>query len=434
MPGRLHPTDAQTYWMSSKIPNDQFLLYCFDTSAAANSPIEQLVSSARSIPDLRLRFIDTFGYPRTAPMTVGLHHVIAHTLPESTWTACLEAVAELFGHPVDARETPWRLHLFDSVAGAPRCEGPALVAVLQISHALGDGRIVSALARQLFGDYAASAPLSNPRGRFRPIRLIAQSRSAQALERTLVADTAAGLVPPQSPGRTKVRVNVAPSGKTSIRTIVRGREELSGPGITVTVGAISAVSIALSNYLRRCGDDIPDRLGAEITLGKSGERRARNHFRNAGIDLYPNIADPLERAKHIAGALRDRRARADHPAMAAQALATELVPAVLLRWGIRQFDHTAVPEAVTGNTVVSSVDRGSADLTLGEGPIRFSAGFPALSPVMSLTHGVHGIGDTVTISVTSSASAVPDPDVYAGLMHDAVDEMAEALRQQARPQ
>ncbi len=427
MSGRLHPTDAQAYWMASKIPNDQFLLYCFDTSTAAVDVVDQLVSSARGVPDLGICFADAFGYPRTVPMTVGPHHVISHTLPEGTWTGCLRAVADLFASPVDPLETPWLLHLFDSVSGAPRCAGPALVAVLQVSHALGDGRVASSLARQLFGERDFSAPLHNPRGRFRPVELITQSRRAQALERTLAADTAAGLIPPQSPGRKKVRVNVTPTGETSIRTVVRDRAELSGPGVTVTVGAITAVSIALSNYLRRCGDTVPERLGAEITLGKSGPRRARNHFRNAGIDLYPGIVDPIERAQQISAALRDRRARADHPAMAAAALASEMVPAVLLRWGIRQFDPTVIPDTVTGNTVVSSVNRGSADLTLGGGRVRFTAGFPALSPVMSLTHGVHGIGDVVTISVTSSASAVDDPDVYAGLVHDAVDEMADRL-------
>ncbi len=427
MSGRLHPTDAQAYWMSSKIPNDQFLLYCFETITPALDVVNQLVSNAQSVPELGIRFADAFGYPRTVPMTVGPHQVITHTLTDGTWTGCLRAVADLFAHPVDPLETPWLLHLFGSVSDAPRCTGPALVAVLQVSHALGDGRVASALARQLFGERGSSASLYNPRGRFRPIEFVKQSRRAQALERTLAADTAAGLIPPQSPGREKIRVNVAPAGERSIRTVVRDRAELSGPGLTVTVGAITAVSMALSNYLRRCGDHVPERLGAEVTLGKSGPRRARNHFRNAGIDLSPGIVDPLERAKRISAALRDRRARADHPAMAAQALASEMVPAVLLRWGIRQFDATVIPDTVTGNTVVSSVNRGAADLFLGGGHIRFTAGFPALSPVMGLTHGVHGIGDVVTISVTSSASAVDDPDVYVELVHDAVDEMAARL-------
>ena len=113
--------------------------------------------------------------------------------------------------------------------------------------------------------------------------------------------------------------------------------------------------------------------------------------------------------------------------MEAQSLATEMVPAILLHWGIRQFDVTAVPDTVTGNTVVSSVARGDDDLHLGGGRVRFTAGFPALSPVMGLTHGVHGIGDAVTLSVTSSESAMDDPDVYETLLSGAVDDVAHAF-------
>ena len=54
---------------------------------------------------------------------------------------------------------------------------------------------------------------------------------------------------------------------------------------------------------------------------------------------------------------------------------------------------------MTGNTVVSSVNRGPADLRFGTAPVLLTAGYPALSPMMGLTHGVHGVGDTVAVSV-----------------------------------
>ena len=73
--------------------------------------------------------------------------------------------------------------------------------------------------------------------------------------------------------------------------------------------------------------------------------------------------------------------------------------APVLRWGVRQFDPSARRAAVAGHTVVSSVNRGPADLSFGGRPVVLTAGFPALSPMMSLTHGVHGIGDTVAVSV-----------------------------------
>lgn len=49
-----------------------------------------------------------------------------------------------------------------------------------------------------------------------------------------------------------------------------------------------------------------------------------------------------------------------------------------------------------------------------------TAGYPALSPVVGLTHGVHGIGDTIAISVHAAESAVPDIDAYVRLLDEAL--------------
>jgi hypothetical protein len=76
--------------------------------------------------------------------------------------------------------------------------------------------------------------------------------------------------------------------------------------------------------------------------------------------------------------------------------------------------------------VVSSVYRGPADLTFGGGRVLFTAGFPAIGAVMNLTHGVHGIGDTITISVHADASVLPDIDIYTGLLDTALREVAAA--------
>ena len=67
---------------------------------------------------------------------------------------------------------------------------------------------------------------------------------------------------------------------------------------------------------------------------------------------------------------------------------------------------------MTGNTVVSSVNRGAADLHFGGATVVMTAGYPALSPMMGLAHGVHGIGDTVAVSVHAAESAIGDVDEY----------------------
>jgi hypothetical protein len=41
--------------------------------------------------------------------------------------------------------------------------------------------------------------------------------------------------------------------------------------------------------------------------------------------------------------------------------------------------------------------------------------------MMGLTHGVHGIGDTVAVSVHAAESAVGDIDAYVDRLADALD-------------
>ena len=202
-----------------------------------------------------------------------------------------------------------------------------------------------------------------------------------------------------------------------VRTVLRHRSQIAGP--TVTVGALAAISTALSGHLRDLGDD-PSALGAEVPMAKPGMRQAHNHFGNVSINLYPEL-EFGERTTRIAEELALRRRRAAHPAMLAASRASAAVPAPLLRWGVKQFDPTVRSPTVIGNTVVSSVNRGPADLYFGDAPVVMTAGYPGLSPMMGLTHGVHGIGDTIAISVHAAESAVGDVDAYVERLAAALD-------------
>ena len=55
---------------------------------------------------------------------------------------------------------------------------------------------------------------------------------------------------------------------------------------------------------------------------------------------------------------------------------------------------------------------GAADYAFGGAPVVLLAAFPALSPMMGLTHCVSGIGDTISIGVHAAESAVGDLDAY----------------------
>lgn len=408
--------DAQFFWMSAKIPSDEFLLYAFDGEPGLEAKdvalaVDQICDRARACPDLSMRVEEgcALTYPRWVPTAVGPDWVRRHRLTDDTWRDCLAVVAGLAADQVDVRQTPWRLHVFAPVFGIPGVSGPGAVAVLQIAHALADGGRASAMAAWLFGRTTPVPEIDRLRTGFLPWRALQASRA----HRRLVRDTAAGLVAPGPEPRPLQATNTRPEGARAIRTLVRKRSQLSGA--TITVRVLAAVSEAMSELL---GESV-ETLGAEVPMAKAGAAHAYNHFGNVVVGLYPQLGRD-DRMRRIAEDLANARRRVEHSATRSGSRAFAAVPAVLLRWGVSQFDAETRPTQVAGNTVVSSVHRGAADLSFGNRPVVLTAGYPALSPCMSLTHGVHGIGDTIAISVHAAESAVPDLDGYLKLLDAAL--------------
>ena len=402
----LTAADAQFYWMSAKVPNDQLLLYAFDGEPAdLEDAVAQVIRRARRCPDLSVRVDDrcALTYPAWVRRDVTPDQVVVHG-PVAGWQECLDAVAALAEHQLDMRDTTWRLHIFGPVPDVPGASAPSTVTVLQMGHALGDGVRSAALSAVLFGR-AANVPGIEWRRRG---CLITRGVAAARAHRRLEHDTTAGLVPRPAPLRPALSINGKPEGGRAIRSFARRRSELSGG--TVTVAVLAAVSGALSAYLRDRDED-PSTLAAEVPMAKHLVRQANNHFGNVGVGLYPLLSFD-QRADRIAAELGERRRRAEHPAFAAGDRSLASVPAPLLRWGVSQFDIDVRSPVVIGNTVVSSVNRGPADLSFGGRPVVLTAGYPALSPMMGLTHGVHGIGETIAISVHAAESTVADVDEY----------------------
>jgi hypothetical protein len=408
--------DAQFYWMSAKVPSDQFLLYAFDGEPSdLELATEQVCRRARECPDLTMRVQErgSLTYPQWVPAAVGPEQVVCHDLPDGSWRDCLAAVVGLADAQLDVRRMPWRLHVFTPVRGIPGVSGTGAVVVVQVAHAVADGARASAMAAWLLGRAEPLPPVVRPPAGFLPWRAVDAARA----HRRLVRDIRAGLLAPAAGDRPLQRTNARPDGVRSLRTLVRHRAQLRGP--TVTVGALTAVATALSGLLGGAADS----LAAEVPMAKPGVPQARNHFGNVVVGLYPKLGVDV-RADRIATDLANARRRFEHPATLAADRAFAAVPAALLRWGVGQFDPDVRSARVAGNTVVSSVNRGTADLSFGDARVVLTAGYPALSPMMGLTHGVHGIGDTVAISVHAAESAFQgecaDIDAYLRLLDAAL--------------
>ncbi|MEU6832257.1 WS/DGAT domain-containing protein [Nocardia beijingensis] len=486
------PQDATMYWLSERTRNDLFLLYCF---ADRGHPTEELRAavaerSAR-IADLRVRLRELpadIDYPGWTRCEFGAQQFVEHELAERNWPCLLESLGNLLGTGVDAAVHPWRLHVFRAIADAPGLEGePALVVVLQMSHALADGRRAAAIARALFtetldrtesvfdggvrgADEGGSGPGSRrpssarwlstrdfaARGRAigeavsssvssagvlvnsvigvvrTPVRIaVTAMRGYQAFraQQRLADATASGEVPPPAAGFPPSVLNSSSSqgiSRHEARILVLPSADVRAPGRTVTVVVLTAVSLALARYLAERGEPV-ERLGAQVPMALPEAARPRNNYRSLGVDLFVDEPDPRLRADKIAAALADRRVRALHPLLSAQDRVTAAMPAPLLRRDVDSYPLDTVPDSIAGHTVVSSVDRGPADLSFGGGAVRFTAGFPALGSVMHLTHGVHGIGDTVTISLHADSAVLPDLDAYAAHLRAALREVRRTL-------
>ena len=403
MSARMAAVDAQFYWMSAKVPSDDFLLYAFAGEPTDfERAVDEVRGRAQACHALTLRVDDgsPWTYPHWVPTAVEPARVLRHQLDDNSWLGCLDTVVRLADDQLDIRRAPWRLHVFAPVHGIPVGTGPGTVAVLQVAHALADGVRASALAAWLFGRKTPVPDVVASSG-FLPWRAVDAARS----HRKLVRDTRAGLLRPSAGSRPPLSTNARPAGARTMRTLVRHRSQLRGP--TVTVAALAAVSGALSGLL----GDVAASLVAEVPMAKPGVPQAHNHFFNVTVGLYPDLSRPA-RLERIAADLADAGRRSRHPAARAADQAFAAVPAPLLRWGIGHFDPDVRPSQVSGNTVLSSVFRGPDDLRFGDAPVLLTAGYPALSPAMGLTHGVHGIGDTIAISVHAAESAIGDIDEY----------------------
>ncbi|MFE9583263.1 wax ester/triacylglycerol synthase domain-containing protein [Nocardia sp. NPDC006044] len=454
------PQDATMYWLSARTRNDLFLLYCFTDAGRPSAELRDFVAgrSAR-IADLRVRARDVPGdldYPAWVPCGFTGDQFVEHVLPQPDWAHLHTALGEVVDTSVDAAVRPWRLHVFRGVTDAPGGPEPALVVVLQMSHALADGRRAAEIARALFAaEYRGDATADSVAGALRTIRAVAISAQVTAIlalprmpirmartafrgyrafraQQGLAELTESGELPPPGPGFAPSLVNHAAMEADSahlVRMIVCDAASLRAPGHTLTVVVLTAVSLALTRYLERRGGPV-GKLGAQVpmALTDTAKRNARNNYRSLSVDLSSDEPDLRLRADRIAATMADRGLRARHPLLAAQDRVTDVVPAPMLRRDIARYPLDTVPDSIAGHTVVSSVNRGPANLTFGGGRVRFTGGFPAIGSVMRLTHGVHGLGDTVTISLHADSATVADLDTYAELLRTALSETAQGLK------
>lgn len=419
---RLHPVDARTLWAAPTARSDQFLLFAFDdTPASADAAAGEVLAAALMIERLNLVVREVpahLDYPRWVSSAATAGQVRGHRLVDTSWPAMLTALVALMSDQVDPGVHPWRVHLFGPVDDPSGGGARLRVAVLQISHALADGRGASETARALFGGQRAGPPSAG----FAEPSIPPMAQAAGGVLR--LPGQVCGLIggglnsyrlsrAPRAVGPPPVaaaKINRRPGPRRALRTLTVAKDDIAG---RITPAVIAAIGDTMAAAAWVDGDPV-----VELTLARAPRPGRANNFQMAGIASRTDLVG-VRRTTAITAAIDAARARDRERARVVARAAEAATPAALMHWATTAFEpgepDSDPPGAVTGHTVVSSVNRGGDDLFLAGGRVRFTAGFPALSAVHCLTHGIHGIGRSVTISVVADPDVIDIDNYAAGL-------------------
>lgn len=447
---RLDIIDAAFHYASGDTFFDQYVLFAFavDGDAPTVDAITKFIGDrAASVPELGkcIREVPcNLDFPQWVRDDAPIQSRVRE-IQESTWQGVERSLAKIVTEPVDATRSAWRIHLARNVTGVPGTDN-AVIVVFQVSHAVTDGRGASRLARLLFSPDAPPMPLHAVRLR-QPRSLIPTALAAAvALPfRTLAARLAARrarLAYVRSQGsdlskrdlqRPGIRGNEDPTLARVVHVTTCAPGLLANSNLSVTTLALTAVSVAIERYLDTIDEVTPKTLNCLVPMALPDNTPwpAANRVVNQAVELCVTTSDLTERSHKIRASLAASRNEAANPLRLAWLRAENSIPAPVflavkrMRERRSNPNHTT-PESVHANSTVVSVNRGSAELELCGRPAALTAGFPSLGPGRSLTHGFYGLGDTVSVCVVACPDTFPDHERYAGILADAVADVADA--------
>jgi diacylglycerol O-acyltransferase len=332
-------------------------------------------------------------------------------------------------------------------------EGDQVAFVMKLHHSLADGGAAVALLENAFvlddadAHIEPACPEPTPSDRVLVRQALAiGSRRALGVPR-LVERTAGGMMaarrarrdldtePPAyfSGPRTSFNSSLVPE-RTFAMTGLGLPELLSvrkAASATLNDVFLAVCGGALRRYLLRRGE-LPERglvAGVPVATGPSEVHYSGNHLDNLALPVGTDIADPVERVRHIHEAMvAARRVREALGPDLFEARAA-LTPPMLYPVGIRLWartrlaDHTRPPI----NLIASNV-RGPADLPTMDGA-RVTALY-SMGPILEgigLNITAWSFRDELDVSVMGTPGTLPDPWDLIGDLHSAAAEMTTAL-------
>ncbi|MFE3293237.1 wax ester/triacylglycerol synthase family O-acyltransferase [Rhodococcus sp. NPDC059234] len=441
-------------------------VYVFD-SAGADLTYDALLTwvsgrIGRCPPIFRQRLVRVPGdldYPYWArdPHFDLRNHVTLTAAAAPGWDAVMHQISDVVDGPVELTRPPWELHVITHISGIADLPENAWVAVLKFHHCVGDATETVRLGRLLFArdlepvepDSCTSTDRSRlsmlgvavwrgPRSAIRLVSGLAKLRrdSRAAADRAEPVEVRGSAREWPRTRFNRPLTSTLQFGRVvfDLRTVKAVQAHC--PGGTVNDIALSVVAGAMSAYLAEAGENPDGSLGARVPRSTRSARDSRsgNRFSVLSVDLHTDIADPAERLRAIQVSARAEKEELENREGSQIGSSLDALPAPYMRMALRADARArrARPVVVGGNTLISNVGRGAADVQLVGAPVVDAFGILPITDGAGLSHFVASMADRLTITFTADAVMMPDLDRYALLLRDAFTELADGCDEDGR--
>ncbi len=360
--------------------------------------------------------------------------------------ALAAVVADVAGRPLPRDRPLWEIVVVEGLADL------RLAVVAKVHHAVADGAATVALLLNALSAHRAGSQVDEwhpeiiptrsqllaiaargHRTRLRQLPRLA-TRSVRGLRESEALRRASPIKPPMPFDTPKTVFNVSLTPERTFAMTTLPFEDLKAVrrarGATINDVYLAMCAGALRTYLADLGA-LPDRplvASVPVSTDPSVTRLGGNHVDNLYVSIGTDIADPLERLRHIhdvSAASKDERALLGNDLLERRAdvVPPQLYALVVRTWGrTRLANHMRPPV----NLVLSNVPGPRQRLHVGQAMLEaiYSVG-PILEGI-GLNITAWSYNDALHVSVLGTPTSVPDPWVIATALHSALADLKRA--------
>ncbi|GGF97309.1 diacylglycerol O-acyltransferase [Rhodococcoides trifolii] len=346
---------------------------------------------------------------------------------------------------------PWAFHFVLDVHGVDGIPEGGMLIITHSHHSAVDGMGVAKLCTQILGSaprtVSSNAPLVEVPTGLQAAREVPaeigrfvsafRTHSRAVRDRRKALDAAGSTAPkPVKRPATRFSRNLPPDMTYDQTPFDLGRIRAikSGFGdVTVNDVMMTAISLALSDYLRELGELPTESLGTSIPMStrsmNHNEAGNANQIAVVMLSLHTDIADPLARLRAVHASAEEAKNRGTTQTTQLPTNPLFVAPAPLLAVLSKLMRHPKKnPTTALINTMITNLAYVRDPLEFRGAPMVGVFGPLPTAEGIQLAHCIASYGPTMWLSVTSNRALMPDTGRYISLIRGAVDRLEEAAR------